>query len=79
MTLRSLDKPVTNSRDTQEVPYEQGCMMLRIFANYHAKSSILADFGFYDEREASGKKDEKPAVAVGAKSDSKPAGRAATA
>jgi hypothetical protein len=62
----------------QQVPYDQGCMMLRIFANYHAKSSILADFGFYDEREASGKKDEKPGAPSSSKpGDAKP--RAATA
>lgn len=34
-------KPVTSSRDTQEVPYEQGCEMLRIFASYQAKTSLL--------------------------------------
>lgn len=34
-------KPVTSSRDTQEVPYEQGCEMLRIFSTYQSKTSLL--------------------------------------
>jgi len=34
-------KPVTSSRDTQEVPYEQGCEMLRIFGSYQSKTSLL--------------------------------------
>nr|VDC93534.1 unnamed protein product [Brassica oleracea] len=37
------NKPVTNSRDTQE--------MLKIFKNYGAETSILDDFVFYEERE----------------------------
>lgn len=34
-------KPVTSSRDTQEVPYEQGCEMLRIFGGFQSKTSLL--------------------------------------
>jgi len=45
------NKPVTNSRDTQEVLLEPGKEVLRTFANYKAKSSILDDFGFYDKRQ----------------------------
>ncbi|KAH0943805.1 hypothetical protein HID58_003442 [Brassica napus] len=45
------NKPVTNSRDTQEVKLEQGIEMLKIFKNYDAETSILDDFGFYEERE----------------------------
>ncbi|CAF1704301.1 BnaC03g73650D [Brassica napus] len=41
------NKPVTNSRDTQEVSIE----MLKIFKNYGAETSILDDFVFYEERE----------------------------
>ncbi|XP_024934040.3 YTH domain-containing protein ECT4 isoform X1 [Ziziphus jujuba] len=44
------NKPVTNSRDTQEVELEQGIDMLNIFKNYEAHSSILDDFDFYEER-----------------------------
>eukprot|EP00270_Netrium_digitus_P015999 TRINITY_DN5668_c0_g1_i5.p1 TRINITY_DN5668_c0_g1~~TRINITY_DN5668_c0_g1_i5.p1 ORF type:complete len:314 (-),score=104.15 TRINITY_DN5668_c0_g1_i5:185-1126(-) len=44
-------KPVTNSRDTQEVEMQQGLEMLRIFKSYSAKTSILDDFGFYDSRQ----------------------------
>ncbi|KAG8639979.1 hypothetical protein MANES_13G011300v8 [Manihot esculenta] len=45
------NKPVTNSRDTQEVELEHGVEMLKIFKNYESHSSILDDFHFYEERQ----------------------------
>lgn len=45
------NKPVTNSRDTQEVIFPQGTEMLNIFKNYASKTSILDDFGFYENRQ----------------------------
>ncbi|XP_059641598.1 YTH domain-containing protein ECT4 isoform X2 [Cornus florida] len=45
------NKPVTNSRDTQEVKLEQGIEMLKIFKNYETDTSILDDFAFYDDRQ----------------------------
>eukprot|EP00271_Cylindrocystis_brebissonii_P000916 TRINITY_DN110_c0_g1_i1.p1 TRINITY_DN110_c0_g1~~TRINITY_DN110_c0_g1_i1.p1 ORF type:complete len:856 (-),score=221.07 TRINITY_DN110_c0_g1_i1:1604-4171(-) len=45
------NKPVTNSRDTQEIPFAQGLEMLEIFKSYSAKSSLLDDFAFYDGRQ----------------------------
>ncbi|OMO88147.1 hypothetical protein COLO4_20411 [Corchorus olitorius] len=45
------NKPVTNSRDTQEVELEQGLEMLSIFKSYESHSSILDDFYFYEERQ----------------------------
>ncbi|XP_010483385.1 PREDICTED: uncharacterized protein LOC104761914 isoform X2 [Camelina sativa] len=45
------NKPVTHSRDSQEVKLRQGIEMLRIFKEYEAHTSILEDFGYYDERE----------------------------
>ncbi|KAH9805483.1 YTH domain-containing protein [Citrus sinensis] len=47
------NKPVTHSRDSQEVKLEQGVEMLRIFKEHDARTSILDDFDFYDERERS--------------------------
>ena len=44
-------KPVTNSRDTQEVPFAQGMKMLGIFKKYAATSSLLDEFEFYDKEE----------------------------
>jgi len=44
-------KPVTNSRDTQEIKFTQGIEMLNIFKNYMAKTSILDDFVFYENRQ----------------------------
>ena len=35
------NKPVTNSRDTQELPPEAGLAMLRIFAEYPPKTSVI--------------------------------------
>ncbi|KAF8103452.1 hypothetical protein N665_0188s0388 [Sinapis alba] len=45
------NKPVTNSRDTQEVRLPQGSEVLNIFKNYAAKTSIIDDFEFYENRE----------------------------
>ncbi|KAH7682155.1 YTH domain-containing protein [Dioscorea alata] len=45
------NKPVTNSRDTQEVKFTQGTEMLNIFKNYCSKTSILDDFDFYENRQ----------------------------
>ncbi|XP_010532017.2 PREDICTED: YTH domain-containing family protein 2 isoform X2 [Tarenaya hassleriana] len=45
------NKPVTNSRDTQEVRLPQGNEILNIFKNYTAKTSVLDDFDFYESRE----------------------------
>ncbi|XP_008793127.2 YTH domain-containing protein ECT4-like isoform X2 [Phoenix dactylifera] len=45
------NKPVTNSRDTQEVKFPQGTEMLNIFNSYSSKTSILDDFGFYENRQ----------------------------
>ncbi|KAK9169478.1 hypothetical protein Syun_001618 [Stephania yunnanensis] len=44
-------KPVTNSRDTQEVNIEQGLEMLKIFKEHSSKTCILDDFGFYEVRQ----------------------------
>ncbi|XP_010276505.1 PREDICTED: uncharacterized protein LOC104611230 [Nelumbo nucifera] len=45
------NKPVTNSRDTQEINYRQGMEMLNIFKDYTLKTSILDDFMYYEERQ----------------------------
>ncbi|KZT26615.1 YTH-domain-containing protein [Neolentinus lepideus HHB14362 ss-1] len=41
-------KPVTNSRDTQELPPEAGIEMLKIFHTHPARTSLLQDFAFYE-------------------------------
>ncbi|KAJ6394896.1 hypothetical protein OIU77_023998 [Salix suchowensis] len=55
---------VTFSRDTQEIGLEKGLEMLNIFKSYSAKTSILDDFNFYENREKSSKtkKSNKPAT-----------------
>lgn len=42
------NRPVTFTRDTQEVLYEQGCQVLEIFANASSSESILSEFETYD-------------------------------
>jgi hypothetical protein len=42
---------VTNSRDTQEIPREEGQMMLEIFENFKFQTNILQHFQYYDERQ----------------------------
>lgn len=45
------NKPVTNSRDTQEVPLEQGKQVLKIIAAYQHSTSIFDDFIHYEKRQ----------------------------
>ncbi|XWS57614.1 hypothetical protein CRYUN_Cryun09bG0188800 [Craigia yunnanensis] len=45
------NKPVTNSRDTQEVNFEQGIQILKIFKDHSSKTCILDDFEFYEARQ----------------------------
>ncbi|KAH9330460.1 hypothetical protein KI387_002568, partial [Taxus chinensis] len=45
------NKPVTNSRDTQEIKLSLGIEMLNIFKNFSLKTSILDDFMFYENRQ----------------------------
>ncbi|XP_020274887.1 uncharacterized protein LOC109849464 [Asparagus officinalis] len=52
ITLENNDnKPVTNSRDTQEVRLEQGLQVLKLFQEHVSKTSILDDFNFYETRQ----------------------------
>eukprot|EP00727_Mastigamoeba_balamuthi_P010272 m51a1_g5868 hypothetical protein (325) ;mRNA; f:397876-399516 len=44
-------KSVTNSRDTQEVPYAHGLEMAAIFAAFRHRTSIIDDFQFYERRQ----------------------------
>jgi len=46
------NKPVTNSRDTQEVPLEHGRQMIEIFRNFRHSTSIIDDFDYYLKRES---------------------------
>lgn len=45
------NKPVTNSRDTQEVPPEKGKQVLRIIHQYRHTTSIFDDFSHYEKRQ----------------------------
>ncbi|XP_047314788.1 YTH domain-containing protein ECT4 [Impatiens glandulifera] len=45
------NKPVTNSRDTQEIRFKQGIEMLKIFKKYSSKTSLLDDFMYYENRQ----------------------------
>ncbi|GAA5890312.1 hypothetical protein JCM6882_008791 [Rhodosporidiobolus microsporus] len=42
------NKPVTSSRDTQEVPYDAGLEVLRIIASYQSRTSLLQDYAWYE-------------------------------
>ncbi|XP_075085695.1 YTH domain-containing protein ECT4 isoform X2 [Nicotiana tabacum] len=45
------NKPVTNSRDTQEIHYKKGIEMLKVFKNYASRTSLLDDFMYYETRQ----------------------------
>ena len=54
------NKPVTNSRDTQEVPPEKGKQVLKILHNYKHTTSIFDDFSHYEKRQ---EEDQAPLAA----------------
>ncbi|KAL3626643.1 isoform X1 [Castilleja foliolosa] len=45
------NKPVTNSRDTQEISYRKGLEMLKIYKNHTLRTSLLDDFMYYENRQ----------------------------
>ncbi|GFP83102.1 yth domain-containing family protein 2 [Phtheirospermum japonicum] len=45
------NKPVTNSRDTQEISYRKGLEMLKIYKNHTLRTSLLDDFVYYENRQ----------------------------
>ncbi|KAL1132086.1 hypothetical protein AAG570_010044, partial [Ranatra chinensis] len=45
------NKPVTNSRDTQEIPFEKGKQVLRVIHSYRHTTSIFDDFIHYERRQ----------------------------
>ncbi|KAF9608539.1 hypothetical protein IFM89_009905 [Coptis chinensis] len=47
------NKPVTYTRDTQEVGLKQGLEMLSIFKTYPAMTSMLDDYKFYEDQQKS--------------------------
>jgi len=53
------NKPVTNSRDTQEVPPEKGKQVLKIIHHYRHTTSIFDDFTHYEKRQEEDGVDEK--------------------
>ena len=44
-------KPVTNSRDTQEIPRNEGEIFLKVFEEFKYQTCILQHFQYYDERQ----------------------------
>lgn len=52
------NKPVTNSRDAQEIPFQQGMKMLEIFKHYKHDACLLDEFEHYDNDEQR-RKEEK--------------------
>ncbi len=44
-------KPVSNSRDTQEVPFSEGKKMVEIVQNFANSNTILEHFEYYDLRQ----------------------------
>ena len=45
------NKPVTNSRDTQEIPPDKGRLVMKIVHSFQATSSIFDDFQHYEDRQ----------------------------
>lgn len=54
------NKPVTNSRDTQEVPHSKGIEVLQILHAYKHKTSIFDDFYHYEKKQEEEMSSKKP-------------------
>lgn len=54
------NKPVTNSRDTQEVPTAKGIEVLQILHSYKHSTSIFDDFYHYEKRQEEEVSSKKP-------------------
>ena len=52
-------KPVSNSRDTQEIPFEQGKIMIEKISQFQNSNTILEHFEFYDMRQENYEKNMK--------------------
>ncbi|CAN6340363.1 unnamed protein product [Urochloa humidicola] len=52
-------RPVTFSRDTQEIGLLQGVQMLKIFKDHPQGTSILDDFDFYEEKDTARRAQKK--------------------
>lgn len=50
------NKPVTNSRDTQEVPLPKARQVIKIIHSYQHKTSIFDDFDHYEKKQEEDKK-----------------------
>lgn len=50
------NKPVTNSRDTQEVPLAKARQVVKIIHSYQHKTSIFDDFDHYEKKQEEDKK-----------------------
>ena len=44
-------KPISNARDTQEIPFEQAKIMLEKIYKFQNSNTILEHFEFYDMRQ----------------------------
>ena len=44
-------KPISNSRDCQEIPFTYAKTMIEIFENYQNTNTILEHFEYYDNRQ----------------------------
>lgn len=45
------NKPITNSRDTQDVPIDKGLKVVKIMQSFNAQTSIFDDFSHYEQRQ----------------------------
>lgn len=57
------NKPVTNSRDTQEVPEMKGKMVLKVIHTFKHTTSIFDDFVHYEKRQQE-EEENKKAIAI---------------
>ena len=44
-------KPISNARDTQEIPNDEGKLMVEILESYANTNTILEHFEYYDIRQ----------------------------
>jgi hypothetical protein len=54
-------KPISNARDTQEIPFNEGKNMVEIIETFSNTNTLLEHFEYYDWRQENYDKNYNPA------------------
>ncbi|WAR59435.1 hypothetical protein PtB15_11B75 [Puccinia triticina] len=62
------NKPITSSRDTQEVPHDKGIQVLHIMSSFQSRTTLLQDYAWYEHNESQKSQQQQQASEASARS-----------